>query len=355
MHVLGLPQIGTTRDYWLCGFCPKIMLFCRMMKELGHTVILYTSEENEVQCDEVVTVITKAEQAAYLKGTPFIFAPFKLGYAMWDETNKRMAAEIARRKQPRDFICTVGGVTQKPVTDAHPDLMAVEIGVGYEGIFAPYVVFESHSWRQYLYGKYGTPDGRFFDTVIPNYFDPEDFPLVAEKQDYLLYAGRITPRKGIAVAIETAQRSGLPLRLVGPATPADLRTCLSALPAGCEYLGVVSKEERTKLMGEARAVLMPTLYNEPFGSVAIEANLSGTPLITTDYGSFPEIIQNGVNGYRANLLREFVSAVKLVGSLDPAGIRGRAVAKYSIEAVKPLYAAYFDKIATLWGQGWYAA
>lgn len=347
LHVLGLPQVGTTREYYLCGFVPKIILFCRMMKELGHTVILYTSEENTAPCDEAVVVITKKEQRKFLGKTPYVFAAFDLKYDMWGVTNSRMIAEIGKRKQSHDFICTVGGDCQKPVADAHPDLMTVEIGVGYAGAFSKYVVYESHSWRQYCYGKNNTEDGRFFDTVIPNYFDVNDFPFEEKKYGFLLYAGRNTPRKGIEIAKETAKLSGLPLKLIGPGYN-------QGFPSYCEHLGEVSIAERAKLMGMARAVIVPTLYNEPFGSVVVEANLCGTPVITTDYGSFPELVENGVNGFRCNLLREFVQAVQDTKGMDSAKIRDRAISRYSLDAIKPLYAIYFGRLMTLWDRGWYA-
>jgi hypothetical protein len=56
--------------------------------------------------------------------------------------------------------------------------MVVELGIGYEGSFAKYRVFESYAWMHYTYGKIDQSDnGRFFDCVIPNYFNTEEFPL----------------------------------------------------------------------------------------------------------------------------------------------------------------------------------
>lgn len=346
-HVLGLPQVGTTKDYYLCGFVPAIVNFCKMMKSLGHTVILYTSEENTAPCDEAVTVITKEEQKEWLGDTNYVFAPFEITYGFWGLMNDRIIAEIAKRKQPHDFICTIAGSSQKAVAEAHPDLMTVEYQVGYEGAFAKYCVFGTHAWRQYIYGKYSAAfDSRFFDAVIPLAYDLYDYPTpTAPKEDFVLYAGRMTPRKGICIAIEAAKRAKVKLKLIGPGKP-------PLLPEGCEYLGTVSHEERNRLMAAAQAVLVPTLYNEPFGSVVVEANLCGTPVITTDWGSFPELVQNGVNGFRCNLLGEFAFAIDLATELNRGFIRNNAIAKYSLETIAPRYQAYFERLMTLWEKGW---
>lgn len=350
-HVLSIPQIQTTRDYYIVGFTPKIVNFCRMMKDLGHEVILYGSEDNEAPCDENVVCITKAEQKKWMGNTPPVFAAFSLEFEMWREMNCRIIGEISRRKRPGDFICTLGGGAQKSVAEAHPDLTVVEFGVGYEGVFAPNVVWESHSWRQYVYGKLGaTQSGRFWDTVIPGYCDPKDFPFSDKKGDYLLYCGRMVKLKGIDVATEVAGLAGVPIKMIGPLTPGESLS----LPKHAEYLGAVSIEERAKLMGGARAVIMPTLYNEPFGTVCIESQFCGTPVITTDWGSFPELIENGVNGYRCNILRDFLKAIKDVEKLDPKGIRERVEKRHSLDVIRPQYQTYFERLSLLWGNGWYA-
>jgi glycosyltransferase involved in cell wall biosynthesis len=315
-----------------------------MMKELGHTVFLYTGEHNTAPCDEAICVITDEERKKWLGNTHYVHAGFGSDFAMWGETNKRMIAEIAKRKQRCDFICHVGGSSQQQVTVAHPDCMGVEFGVGYEGIVEKYIVFESQSWRQYCYGKYNLND-RAFDTTIHGYFAVEDFPMGDGKGDFLLYAGRMTPSKGMSVIAEIAKATNLPVKMIGLG---DSR------PTGCEYLGTVSIEERARLMGAARAVLVPTLYNEPFGSVVAEAQLCGTPVITTDHGSFPELVQNGVNGYRCNLLREFVRATANVKLLNRDLIRILAISKFSLGAAKPQYQAYFERLSTLWTEGWYS-
>jgi glycosyltransferase involved in cell wall biosynthesis len=99
---------------------------------------------------------------------------------------------------------------------------------------------------------------------------------------------------------------------------------------------------------------VPTLYLEPFGGVAVEAMLCGTPVITTDWGAFTETVKHGVTGYRCHTLAEFCKAAEDVDTLKPHMIANHAISNYSMKAVAPKYTAYFEKLMTLWDKGWYA-
>src|SRR5882724_6910399 len=113
-HLLALPATQTTRESSLCGFTQVTIRFARMLKALGHTVYLYASEENDAPCDELVTVITKAEQCGVLGGLPYQWSSSANEcWPLWEMSNARMFAAIASRKQPGDFICTLGGRSQR--------------------------------------------------------------------------------------------------------------------------------------------------------------------------------------------------------------------------------------------------
>lgn len=344
-HLLALPAWQTTRAYSLDGFCVATIKFARLLKELGHTVILYASEENEAQCDELVTVISKEEQDTLLAGGEYQYAAMENRRALWDLSNPRIIREIAKRKQPRDFICTIGGHSQKAVADAHQDLMTVEYSIGYISSFAKYRVYESHVWRHCTHGFQDDQQGRAFDTVIPYFFDPAEFPFRAKKEPFAVYVGRLTERKGVAIACQAAAQAGLPLKVIGHGDQ-------SLVTHGAEYLGALGDAERNDWVSRASAVFTPTLYLEPFGATAVEAQMCGTPVISTDFGAFVETVEHGRTGFRCSYLGEFVEALSQVRTLDPAYIRERAVRLYSMDAVKPQYQRYFERLALLWGRGW---
>ena len=112
-------------------------------------------------------------------------------------------------------------------------------------------------------------------------------------------------------------------------------------------------EDRAILIGGARAVIVPTTYLEPFGGVVVEAMLCGTPVISTDFGAFPEIVVEGFNGYRFRTLGEAVSGVEKCATLDRKKIQEWAQNNYSMERIRYLYQAYFEQLLTLWCKGFY--
>lgn len=344
VHLLAQPNVMTTSAYHLDGFCTMTMRFASLLKRMGAEVILYAGDSNEAECDELVTCITEAELKGLLAGGEYQKANIHPDNPIWKLASPRMIAEIGRRKQPRDFICFIGGGSQIPVISAHPDLMDVEYSIGYIGNCARYRVFQSNAWRHMCYGAQQFWDGgRFFDTVIPGFFDATKFPE-KDPEGYALYVGRYIPKKGIAVACEAAKLAGMPLKLVGHGD--------ASLITYGENLGAVDEATRNDLMARASVLICPTVYVEPYGCIAPEAMMCGTPVVSTDFGGFTETVIPGFTGYRANLLGEFVRGLQAAQDLDRSAIREFAQATYSMEAVQPLYENYFARLSTLWSEGW---
>lgn len=355
-HLLGLAHIPTHKMNSCCAYTQKIVNLARMLKELGHTVIFYGVEESEVQCDEFVQVLSSSELVSiygdYDSGKEF----YKHSYndAAYQAFNKRSILEIDARKRPWDFLLIPFGLFQKPIADAHPDLMEVETGIGYPGTFARYRIFESYAWMHWVYGRDNVDDGRWYDCVIPNYFDPDDFAYEPNKGDYLLYIGRIVKRKGVETAIRVAVETGMPLILAGQGKLKNEveQLDLEDLPPDVKYIGPVGPNERSKLMGQAKATIMPTYYIEPFGGVAVESMLCGTPVLTSDWGAFPETILHGITGYRCRTLDDFVWGARNIDRIGSMDCRKWAESNYSIHRVSLMYQDYFKRLMGLWGEGW---
>lgn len=347
-HICALPHTQTTTEYVACAYTAKVINFCRMMMDRGHEVYLYSGEQNEAPCTEHIICVLEADRLAHVGDGHFTSASFDYNLPFWLKANATMAGEIAKRAEPHDFICVIGGYAQKQIADALPHMITVEFGVGYGGTFSKYRVFESYAWMHTCYGAatMGKPhdaDGSWWDAVIPGYLDPAMFPFSAEKDDYYLFIGRLVDRKGYRIAADVCFDLDARLVVAGQGTP----------PIGAEYVGVIGPEERGRLMSRAKAVFVPTIYVEPFGNVNVEAQACGTPVITTDWGAFTETVIDGVTGFRCRTFGEFKRAAQEVDRLNPNVIRSHAVANYSLSVIGKKYEDYFQRLLHLWDKGWY--
>lgn len=347
-HVVSLPHTQTTAAYSACAYTQKVRKFCKMMLARGHYVALYAGEQNDAPCSEHVVCIGEAERARAVGAQHYTSPTWDAAAPHWQTFNGNVIARLRETAQPHDFVCVIGGRAHKPIADALPHLRVVEFGIGYGGTFSPFRVWESYAWMHAVYGAQAADphaaNGHWFDAVIPNYFDLTEFPFSAVKDDYFLFMGRLIERKGHCVATDVCKRLGKRLVIAGQGSPPDYG----------EYVGVVGAEERGRLMSRATAVFVPTVYVEPFGGVAVEAMLCGTPVITTDWGAFTETVVNGLNGFRCRTFADFERAALAAPYLYPTTIREHAAVRYALEPVAKLYEEYFTRLSSLWGDGWYA-
>lgn len=346
-HVVSLPHTNTTKDFTACAFTEKVRKFCIMMKNLGHTVYLYAGEFNEAPCDEHITCISEAERLEAVGNAHYTSASFDWNLPHWKKFNATAVQEISKRAEQKDFVCVIGGHAHKPIADALPHMMTVEFGIGYGGTFAKYRVFETYAWMHTCYGSSNSNpnalDGNFYDAVVPGYIDIKEFPFRETPDDYYMFIGRLTERKGYQIAADVCEKLGKRLIVAGQGTP----------PSYGEYIGVVGPEERAKLLGGAIATFAPTIYIEPFGTVAPEAMACGTPVISTDWGAFTETIIDGVTGFRCHTLKEFIEAAEKAPTLDRKRIRQHSIDNYGLDVIAVKYEKYFNRLLTLWGDGWY--
>lgn len=339
-HVVSLPNTQTTKDYSWSPYTQKVRKFTDMMHSLGHEVVLYAGEANEALCTEHVVCITEEERSHHFPQRWPGHDPSTPGRKLF---MSRVIEGIAQRRDPGDFLCLIEGIAQRQAVLAFPSMIAVEFGVGYENYVAPYRVFESYAWMHTIHGmRHGAYIGEVSenDIVIPNSFEVDDFPEGDGSGDYLLYVGRLTERKGLRVVETVAKRTGLPIVVAGEGDEA-------LIPDGADYYGYVDPADRAKLMGAARCIICPTRNIEPFGGTAVEAQLCGTPAITSDWGAYVETVEHDLSGFRCRTEDDFCRGVMEATRLDRASVRHRAIQQYSTEQVRHAYQDYFDRIATL--------
>ena len=361
IHVLGLPHTKTTLDYTGCAFTMKAWKFCKMMKARGHHIMHYGHEESNPDATENIGVISTQEfEKVYGK---YNYKKDKLQVPMTTEDEayqiffKNAIAEIEKRKQPGDILLPFWGAGVRPICDAHKDLLIVEPGIGYAaGHWAPFKIFESYAIYHAYCGleNVGISQQKWYDVVIPNYFDIKEFEYSEKKKDYFLFLGRVYDGKGLNVAMQVTEAIGAKLKVAGQLSDQYAEPDYE-WPAHVEYVGYVGIEERKELMKGAIASLLPSLYLEPFGGVQIENLLSGTPTITSDWGGFVENNIEGVTGYRCRTFEEFVKAAHncINKKINYKDCRKQGE-NFSLENIALKYEDFFNKILDVYnGGGWY--
>lgn len=368
LHVLGLAHLPTVAadPVFACAYSQKIKRFCDMMTAIGYDIYFYGVEGSKVACKENIVVLTEEERNR-------IYGPLDKFSAKFFEHGKNDPAytifrrnavrEIGSRVKKNDILCNPMGnyyedickpVSQGGVEVANGWPWLVESGIGYDGILMnTHRVFESNAWRHYVYGIYKAwtqskrfVNGDFYDDVIPNFYHPEHYKFREDKEDFFFMNCRIAHRKGIDIAIQACEATDSHLILAGqPGEDVKLTS------PNVEYIGYVDEKEKIELLSRAKGLFSPTLYIGPFEGVTVEALMSGTPVITTDFGCYTETVPEGV-GYRCMVLKEFVKAVKNIEHIKPKACRQWAVSRFSTDACAMKYDRYFGRLSDLWRKGW---
>jgi glycosyltransferase involved in cell wall biosynthesis len=346
-HVLGIPHTASNSEWLSCAYTQKVVRLCAMLKSRGHAVIHYGNAASEVSCDENVIVTERGDL-----GPPQAYLNFDIKSKVYRLFNRSTIAAIERRKEPRDFLLCMWGEGHRAVAEEHSDLIVVEPGIGYAGgHFAPFKVFESYAMLHAYYGlaAVGKADKlNWYEVVIPNFFDPEDFTFESIKADYLLFLGRVYSGKGVQIAVELAERVGSRLVVAGHGEIEKPKY------EGIELVGMVDRVTRRKLLSNARALVAPSLFIEPFCGVVTEAHFSGTPTITSDWGAFAENNLHGVTGYRCRTMEHFEWAARNVDKIDPHDCNEFARKNFTMERVADMYEEYFWSVMNVFtGKGWY--
>lgn len=166
----------------------------------------------------------------------------------------------------------------------------------------------------------------------------EDAPLV--------FLGRIEEIKGPHLAIDIALRSGRRLMIAGNIPDAHRHWAEAhVLPRvdgqSVTYVGPVDDAQKNALLGRAAALLMPILWDEPFGLVMAEAMACGTPVIGLARGAVTEVVQDGITGYVRRDMDGLAEATSRIHQLDRMACRRRVEHLYSDNAVVEGYLALY--------------
>jgi glycosyltransferase involved in cell wall biosynthesis len=176
--------------------------------------------------------------------------------------------------------------------------------------------------------------------------DTARYRFTPRKEDYVCFLGRLAPCKGPHLAIEVARRAGLRLKLAGEIQPVfrdywerDVKPHVDG--RFVEYLGEADLAMKNELLGNARALLFPIQWEEPFGLVMIEAMACGTPVVALSGGSVDEVV--GTMGEGGVVCRSADEMVRALAELDvrPARCRERVVTRFSLQSMARDYESLY--------------
>jgi glycosyltransferase involved in cell wall biosynthesis/GT2 family glycosyltransferase len=183
---------------------------------------------------------------------------------------------------------------------------------------------------------------------IYNGVDLEKYGLRKEKSARFLFLGRIIKAKGPHLAIEAARKAGVELDVVGSTTFVDDPEYVYQVEKLCDgdrinFVGEVSPDVKINLLQNARGLLVPSNFGEPFGLISVEALACGTVPIAFDDGALPEIIIDGQSGFIVNSVELMQKRISHVKAISPEACRERAL-QFSREKMAQEYVKFFETL-----------
>ena len=207
--------------------------------------------------------------------------------------------------------------------------------------------------------------------AVHNAIDPRQFPFVSEKKAYFITLARFAPYKGQHIAVRAAAKLRKRLRMAGVVSDItsnrkllfELANPFSSYRSDPQfryysdnifpyvlknryitYSGNLSGKRKLKFLSEAKALLFPIEWDEPFGMSVIEALACGTPVIAMNRGAMPEIIEHGVTGFLANNEEEFMEYMERIDEIDPAACRRSVEERFSADTMASAYIDRYEEV-----------
>ena len=275
--------------------------------------------------------------------------PEAIGSAMYEAAQVASAWEqidlAAAAGCPFDVLHDHSGFTALAMAD-HIDVPVVHT------IHGAFMRMTSRFYRRYGHKAHlvaisqtqaeSAPVGVRISAVVPNPIAVEHWPLVTDKQDYVLWAGRMDPVKGAHRAIEAARLAGRTLVLAGPVQPGQEEYFHEQVEPHVDgrrfqYVGEVGGTAKQELFANAAGLLMPIRWREPFGMVMIEALACGTPVIAFPEGAATEIVIDGENGMLVADETEMARAITRLHTIDPLRCRRSVAERYDTAIIAAGY------------------
>ena len=306
--------------------------------ELGHEVTLFASGDSITTAQLVPCV------RAALRLDPKVKDPIPYYMLMLDRVRQQADDfDILHFHIDQFQFPLFRPIANRTVTTLHgrqdlPDLLPLYLGFS----DMPLVSISNHQRRP-------VRRANFVETVYHGLPLNVLRPLARPSGDYVAFLGRISPEKRPDRAIAIARALGVPLKIAAKVDRVDevyYREQIEPLLAGSdvEFIGEINEHQKAEFLGNARALLFPIDWPEPFGLIMIEAMACGTPVLAFRCGSVPEIIENDVTGVIVETMDEAIAALPRVMTLDRKKVRHRFEQRFSAARMAKDYVQVYRSI-----------
>lgn len=185
------------------------------------------------------------------------------------------------------------------------------------------------------------PELDWFATAY-NAIELSGYPFREQKDDFALFLGRMSPQKGVHLAIDAARDARIPLVIAAKCNEAEERNYFKTeieprLGRGVAWIGEVDTAAKKDLLARARCLLFPITWEEPFGLVMIEAMACGTPVVALRRGSVPEVVSDNVTGFIADTPDQLAALVGACDQLEPAVCRKHVATHFNVDVMVDAY------------------
>jgi glycosyltransferase involved in cell wall biosynthesis len=240
-----------------------------------------------------------------------------------------LAGPLASANRKAPTLVTVHGPTGGPLGDY------------YRHLGSPLVAISEYQRR-------AAPDLPWLATVH-NSVDVSRYPFHQDKEDFVLFVGRMSSEKGVHLIPDAARAAGVPAVIAAKCSEPDERLYFERdvrpqFGRETTWLGEVGEQRRNELLARARCVLLPVQWDEPFGLVTVEAMACGTPVVALARGSLPEIVEHGRTGFLCHSPGELPEAIRRAAEIDPHECRRRAASRFDTSVMAGGYERAYRRL-----------
>jgi glycosyltransferase involved in cell wall biosynthesis len=305
---------------------------------LGHEVTLFASGDS-ITAAELVPCCVQA-----LRLNPAVRDPIPYYMLMLDKVRRSADRyDIIHFHIDQFQFPIFRDIAHRTLTTLHgrqdlPDLIAL-----YAGFPEMPLVSVSHAQRRPL------PDVASIRTIYHGLPHQLLIPTVKPRGGYLAFIGRISPEKRVDRAIRIAAAAGMPIKIAAKVDRVDrdyFDTEIEPLlrSPGVEFVGEIDDRGKQAFLGEARGLLFPIDWPEPFGLAMIEAMACGTPVLAFRKGSVAEVVDEGVTGFIVDSEEEATRRIGTLLALDRSRVRRRFDERFSAARMAADYVAVYESL-----------